>query len=148
MLTVNEKRLWQISSFSTHVSEGIILGLLVGVDQYAKYWSQMRDLVVMNPGGVFGLWPSLRWMVLWLVWIVLVWEWKQMKQGMARWGMGLVIAGGFGNLLDRVMFGSVRDYIYYPIGGFYGNTADIFLAVGALLLVGSWVFGRNDRIAS
>ena len=148
MSIVNAKRQWLSRDFIIRVSEVLNLLFLVAIDQYVKYWFQMRDLVVMNPGGVFGLWPSLRWMGLWLVWAVLVWEWKQMKLGTTRFGLGFIVAGGFSNLFDRVCFGSVRDYIYYSNFGFYGNMADILLAVGVIVLVGQWLFCRNDRIAS
>lgn len=147
-MTVNVKRLWQYRDTLFHLSEGVILVFLVGIDQYTKYWFQSHDLVVFNPGGVFGILPSLKWMFLWILWIVLLWEWIHMRRGLARLGMGLIVAGGLGNLLDRVLFGSVRDFIAYPYVGFYGNGADILLAIGGILLVGIWLLTRNDRIAS
>lgn len=146
-MNVSVKKQWLSNNWIVSFNEIFVLMFLVGVDQYAKYWFQMRDLVVMNPGGVFGLWPSVLWLFLWFVWGVLVWEWKQMKRGIVRWGLGFIIAGGLSNLLDRAYFGLVRDYIYYPNFGFYGNIADILLAIGGILLVIHWCIYRNDRIA-
>jgi lipoprotein signal peptidase len=146
--TVNVKKPWLNKHFVYHLGEGVMLLLLVAMDQYAKTWAQMHDLVVMNHGGVLGIFPSFKWVGLWLIWLVILWEWKQMTHSVSRWGMGFLVAGGLSNLLDRSYFGSVRDYIYYPLFGFYGNVADILLGVGALILVGQWMLSRNDRIAS
>ena len=52
---------------------------------------------------------------------------------------GLVLGGALGNLIDRMIFGFVRDYLIaavFPRGIF--NTADIFMVAGCLLLLGAW----------
>jgi len=55
----------------------------------------------------------------------------------------LVAAGGIGNLLDRMVYGGVRDFIAltYKSQGIFPifNCADIFLTIGIILLI--W----NDR---
>ncbi len=38
-------------------------------------------------------------------------------------------------MIDRGFFGSVRDFIYYPHLGFYGNGADIALFVGVVMAI-------------
>jgi signal peptidase II len=111
--------------------------LLLVLDQISKWNAQMHDLVVMNHGGVFGIFPSLWWGgVLVVLWIGLVRYWWKSVSLHDGWSMGLIVVGGLGNLIDRLLFGSVRDFIYYPGFGFYGNVADIYLVLGiAITLV-------------
>ncbi len=48
-----------------------------------------------------------------------------------------IIAGGFGNLIDRIFYGYVIDFLHFYIGNFsfpIFNFADIFIFVGAFLL--------------
>jgi lipoprotein signal peptidase len=56
-----------------------------------------------------------------------------------RWlcaALGLILAGTLGNLFDRVVFGGVRDFLYfYWIEWPVFNVADCFLVVGAGLLL-------------
>ncbi|MGC1722997.1 MAG: signal peptidase II [Isosphaeraceae bacterium] len=51
---------------------------------------------------------------------------------------GLLLAGALGNQMDRLALGYVRDYVMLgirPTDIF--NTADMFMVLGALLLLGS-----------
>jgi len=51
-----------------------------------------------------------------------------------RFASLLVLAGGFGNLVDRSIFGCVRDFSF--VAGFPAfNVADVFLTIGGFLLV-------------
>jgi signal peptidase II len=57
---------------------------------------------------------------------------------------GLVLAGALGNQIDRLVLGYVRDYLVlriHPQGIF--NTADVFMALGVLLLVVTWTARRR-----
>ena len=50
-------------------------------------------------------------------------------------GFALVFAGAFGNLVDRVFFGAVRDFICLEFINFpIFNFADVFLTIGAIML--------------
>jgi len=51
--------------------------------------------------------------------------------------LGLILAGTIGNLYDRLVFGGVRDFLYfYLINWPVFNLADCCLVVGAFLLLG------------
>lgn len=59
----------------------------------------------------------------------------------------IMIAGGaLGNLLDRVRFGAVIDFLDFHIGGWHWpafNVADIFISVGVMLYVLNWYLARR-----
>jgi len=61
---------------------------------------------------------------------------------------GLLLAGALGNQVDRLALGYVRDYVILairPTDVF--NTADVFMVLGALLLLGSLMIHHRTKIA-
>ena len=68
------------------------------------------------------------------------WLWSRADVGKcyARIGFALIIGGAIGNLIDRVFFGHVIDYILFhtPVWSFaVFNLADALISVGALLIL-------------
>ena len=50
----------------------------------------------------------------------------------------LILGGSFGNLFDRLYYGSVPDFIDFHMGNFHWfifNIADIFITVGVICLI-------------
>jgi len=61
---------------------------------------------------------------------------------------GLLLAGALGNQLDRLALGYVRDYVILDIRPTdIFNTADVFMVLGAVLLLGSLMIHHRTRIA-
>ncbi len=63
--------------------------------------------------------------------------------------LALFVAGGAGNLIDRVWLGSVRDFVSVGVGplrtGIF-NVADFAITCGALLvLLSYWIHRRRDE---
>tara|TARA_B000000557_G_scaffold234944_1_gene210393 strand:+ start:3054 stop:3506 length:453 start_codon:yes stop_codon:yes gene_type:complete len=61
-------------------------------------------------------------------------------------GLLLVLAGGFGNFIERFFYGSVTDYLHLRIGTnslFVFNFADFLITMGAVLIVFIWI--REER---
>lgn len=62
--------------------------------------------------------------------------------------LGLVVGGAIGNVVDRLRFGAVVDFLYVHIGAFDWwpafNVADSAICVGAGLLVFDSLFGKRD----
>ncbi len=119
--------------------------------------------LVLNPGAVFGIGAGQRWffviftLIAMVVAFVLFAKWTKPRDWIAHAGFGLIIAGGLGNLYDRILFGCVRDFIHplpgvklpfgitWPNGGsdeiwpYVSNIADLYLLIGiALLLIYTW----------
>jgi signal peptidase II len=72
--------------------------------------------------------------------------------GVDRWlclALGLILAGAIGNFYDRIVFGGVRDFLYfYLINWPIFNVADCFLVCGAALLFVQAIFGKPPEMAS
>lgn len=69
-----------------------------------------------------------------------------MKKPTYIWSMSLIVAGGIGNLIDRVIRGEVVDFIDVRIINFaVFNVADICAVLGALGLL---LFVVADEIKS
>ena len=69
---------------------------------------------------------------------------------MARFGLALILAGAFGNLIDRAVFGFVVDFVdvYWRDTHFWAfNVADSAISVGAILVLLDMV-GLGRRHAS
>ena len=69
-----------------------------------------------------------------------IWLWRQTPKarGLAHAGYAFIIAGAFGNLIDRALFGYVIDYIlFYTETWSFAvfNLADSFITIGAALVI-------------
>ncbi len=59
----------------------------------------------------------------------------------------LVLGGSFGNLFDRLYYGSVPDFIDFHIGNFHWfifNMADIFITLGVICLILAELLYKKD----
>ena len=81
--------------------------------------------------------------------IFLFWYlWTIKDQGIIiRTGIGLIIAGAIGNLIDRVFLGEVVDFLDFMIGNYHWyvfNLADSFVTVGmGFILYDSLILERK-----
>ena len=67
---------------------------------------------------------------------VFVWWMRSATRPLTGWALGLVVGGALGNLVDRMRFGAVADFLdfsglYFP---WVFNVADASITVGAALL--------------
>lgn len=63
------------------------------------------------------------------------------------WGLGLVLGGALGNLIDRIRFGFVVDFLDFYIGQYHWpafNVADIAITCGAFCVIVS-MYMKNRR---
>lgn len=92
---------------------------------------------VQNRGAAFGLFQG-RVAVLSLVALVclslVLMHWKKLKAKSAfvRWGVVISVVGALGNLLDRLRWGAVIDFLDIRI--FVFNVADVAIVLGVALL--------------
>jgi signal peptidase II len=102
-------------------------------------------VMVWNPGVSYGLFPAhglwgTALLALFSVGAVVglgLWLWNVHRAALAI-GLGLVIGGAIGNLIDRLIYGRVADFFHFYFRGYdwyVFNIADcaITVGVGALL---------------
>ena len=62
--------------------------------------------------------------------------------------LALIMGGALGNVIDRIRFGAVVDFVQWHAAGFYWpafNVADSAITVGAVLMVWDQFFGSGAR---
>ncbi|MFQ5984905.1 MAG: signal peptidase II [Alphaproteobacteria bacterium] len=63
-------------------------------------------------------------------------------------GIGLVIGGAVGNVIDRLRYGAVADFFDLHVAGYHWpafNVADAAISVGVVLLLADALFVRRER---
>jgi signal peptidase II len=91
--------------------------------------------------------------ILFLGWIGYIYFREKQIDLLQRWGLGLILSGGIGNIIDRIFRSEgVVDFISVRIYGFLGmerwptfNVADATLVVGGGLIVISMIKSSLDR---
>ena len=102
-------------------------------------------VMVWNPGVSYGLFPAsgpLGTAILAFVSIIAVvglgwWMWLTQRRPLAI-GLGLVIGGALGNLIDRLVYNKVADFFHFYIGRFdwyVFNVADAAITFGAIAIL-------------
>lgn len=132
-----------------------IAGLVVIIDQVIKYFVAMYlpqagvvtaiphllDLYyVENRGVAFGMFENMRWIFVALTSVIIVILlyiiiFKKIRSKMFLISSALIIGGGIGNLIDRVLYGYVIDYLQLSFFSPVCNFADYAVTVGTVLLV-------------
>jgi len=77
-------------------------------------------------------------LILSILCFIIMWAWRVYRQGGIIVGQLLVIVGGLSNLIDRIYYGGVVDFIAFSLNGFYFplfNIADLAIDVGVLILI-------------
>jgi signal peptidase II len=114
---------------------------------------------IRNPGAAFGLFAEhgngLRmafFVTISVVAILFLWTLFVKTPNEARLGrmsIAMVMGGAMGNLVDRIRFGEVVDFLDFYIGPYHWpafNVADSSISIGVALMI--WYFIREDRRAN
>lgn len=117
-----------------------LIGLFI-LDRLTKIYFETVD---KNAGIAFSL--SLPDFVLYflltIVFLLVVFFWiKSIKsKNILKWPWGLVVIGAFSNILDRLKYGGVIDFINLPYFAVF-NLSDVLICFGVL-----WILCYNDFI--
>ncbi|MWB76807.1 signal peptidase II [Pseudooceanicola sp. 216_PA32_1] len=100
-----------------------------------------------NEGINFGLFAGnsdvTRWILIALALLisgtVVYWVWRDRPRRLGLIGAGMLIGGALGNVIDRILYGAVADFLNMSCCGienpFAFNVADIAIFAGAIALV-------------
>ena len=123
------------------VSKLLILNFLYE-DQVVLIPGVLRFTYVENRGMAFGMLSDHRWvfMLLSVLGIAAIgaYMWFYVKDRLGRIALSLIIGGGIGNMIDRVAYGFVVDFIDFYLFDFWVwvfNIADSAVCIGAGLFM-------------
>ncbi len=116
--------------------------IFIIIDQAVKWWMVQYHpyLIFANSGVIFGFVenPWLKYLLIIIGLILLIWLISKTKLPATSYQLpaALIIAGALSNILDRLIYGHVIDYIKLP--GFLSfwptfNLADVFIVIGVIM---------------
>jgi signal peptidase II len=155
-LALNRFALTRASVYTTQRIPLFVGLVALGVDQLTK--SLVREIMplgasipaeglvrlrhVANDGVIFGIdaHPAVSLVlpsVLMIASLFLCWRCLRSSSQLVNTALALFVCGGLGNIIDRIVFGHVTDFIDVSLpGGMIGvtfNVADLSVVVGAIL---------------
>ena len=145
-----------------------VSALVIVLDQMSKLWIaghfaygerlyvlDVFDLVLAhNTGAAFSFLSDAGGMQRWLfsaiaiaasVWIILLLR-KHRRQMLFAAALSLILGGALGNLIDRIAYGYVVDFLSFHWSGYYFpafNVADSAITCGAFLLILEGFMGKK-----
>lgn len=163
----------KIKRYKAYIIEALLFIALLAVDliskpvafaflekhggSYVVYEGIYELIEVHNDGASFGIFGGktaglIAVTAIAMVALVTLLIWRPKSPKLFRYGVIAIVAGGVGNLVDRLAFGYVRDFIdytflktFFGIDNFgVGNIADIFVLVGLLCIVVYVFFGYKE----
>lgn len=123
-------RVVEVTSFFNLVltwNEGVSFGTFGGGGAFMPY---VLSAVALAIAGTLG-----------------AWLWKAERR-IAALGLGLVIGGAVGNVIDRLRFGAVVDFLDVHAGGWHFwafNVADAGISVGVAIIVIDGLFEDREK---
>lgn len=147
---------------------GLFSLLIIFIDQITKFWvrnslaqSQRLYLIkdylyltfVKNSGAAFGILKGQQLFFIlvalfFLIFIFYIYQKELKKDFLAKIALIFLVGGSTANLIDRVVFRYVTDFIAFDLFDFYQlpviNIADIFIFFGIIILIYQLIF-ISDR---
>lgn len=138
----------------------VLAGVVIVLDQLSK-WVVLKNIgfgetiyvapfwnwvLAFNPGAAFSFLADQpgwqRWLFSALAlavsgWLAIMLR-QHPQQKLLSLALSLVMGGALGNVIDRIRFGAVVDFIQWHAAGYYWpafNIADSAITIGAILLV-------------
>ena len=118
-----------------------IVRTTMAVNQMIPIWPHVLVLdYIQNPGAAWGMLGHARYFLILVALVVIgavVYVQSKYRPKIGyQIGLGLVLGGALGNLMDRIVYGKVTDYIYFQVINFpVFNLADSAITIGVILIL-------------
>ena len=121
---------------------GLLLVLLIVIELVLQNKFRNIGLGSQNDGISFGWGRQVPWLWVVLGVVVMVSLVKHSRLGMGGW---LMAAGGFANLISRIVWKGVWDYIKITLGfgSLWINGADVMIMAGVVLVITHELYQDN-----
>ncbi len=138
-----ERRAWFGAAAALVVLDQLSKALIIGTFAAGESLPLLPPLLhltyIQNTGAAFGLLKGQQALFMGLSMAVVGWVlWEMLRRPprnrLVAWALCLVASGAFGNLIDRVRFGYVVDFIDLRVWPVF-NVADSAISIGVALLV-------------
>lgn len=129
--------------FADQLSKWLVVALLQGKESFYVIPGVLRFTYVENDGAAFGMLDDHRWvfLVLSTVMIIALIFYIVKYKPSSKWVMTsliLIVGGGIGNMIDRILLGYVIDFIDFcafpQLWRWVFNIADSAVCVGTFML--------------
>lgn len=133
----------------------VVFGLnLIEIGHLDVWPPYLTFQMAWNKGVNFGLFANhsalMRWVLIGVALIISAWVWRWVtRSDQPNWAQisaGILIGGALGNVVDRVAYGAVADFLNMSCCGITNpyafNVADIAIFAGALGLV---LFAKDTK---
>jgi signal peptidase II len=149
----------------------IVASAGISLDQATKWWVVT---IFMNPPRVVDVWPFFNVVMVWnrgvtfgflqdtpfwgqwalvglslaIVAILLLW----LRRAETKWraaAIGLIIGGALGNVIDRVHYGAVADFLDFHVTGYHWpafNLADTAITLGVTIMFFDALFKPKETV--
>jgi signal peptidase II len=80
---------------------------------------------------------------------ILVFWLSRVRSDLLSSAIGLIIGGAVGNVLDRLRFGGVIDFLYFHLGSWYWpafNLADSAICIGVAIMLFEGLLARRQGL--
>lgn len=113
----------------------IYIAVFLIIDQFTKYLASFFGLVIINSGISFGFFSGTRLdIILAICWVGF---WLILGKTKAKFPLatGMVLGGAVSNIIDRFLWGGVRDFIPLPPFVIRNNLADWMIVCGLVYML-------------
>lgn len=149
----------------------IVASAVIILDQATKWWVVT---IFMNPPRVVDVWPFFNVVMVWnrgvtfgflddtpfwgqwafvglalaIVAVLLLW----LRRAETKWraaAIGLIIGGALGNVIDRVNYGAVADFLDFHVTGYHWpafNFADSAITLGVAIMFFDALFKPKETV--
>ena len=142
---------WTVANFSAPPLDNPFVTL----DSPKPFWPGVVELTrVHNYGAAWSSFSGMRWLLVGVTSLIVLAVVYVLLRGVVRHPLGrtagaLILAGGLGNIIDRVRLGYVVDMLHFQFWPSYPtfNVADVCVVAGAVLgvIYYLWFYEKYDK---